>query len=138
MIMKEKYSILLMSFCLILFAACEKTEATNPEGCVQVRILDQVCNSAVLQITDPAYYNLGVNGYQKDGITYDHVFTTIFSCQALSNNNMRPNMGVADKPFYVQILEQPEAGDPNCGSCAAIVSNAPNKLIHVKFSEKCD
>lgn len=138
MTMKKSYSFLLMAFCLVFLTACEKNEETHPEGCVQVRLLDAICRSAVLQITDPAYYHLGVNGYVKDGVTYDHVFTTIFPCTLPSDNSARPNMGVADKPFYVQILEQPEASDPNCVSCMAVVANAPNKTIPVKFSEKCN
>ncbi|TDO28574.1 hypothetical protein [Sediminibacterium goheungense] len=136
--MKKSFSPLLIVCSLVFIVACEKNETTQSKDCVPVKILDVVCNSAVLQITDPAYYHLGVNGYEKNGITYDHVFTTILPCKLPSNNNSRPNMGVADKPFYVQILDQPEASDPNCGSCAAIVSNAPNKLWYVSFSEKCN
>lgn len=136
--MKKSFSILLMAFSLAFLTACEKTEETHPEGCVQVKILDAVCRSAVLQITDPAYYHLGVNGYVKNGVTYDHVFTTIFPCKLPSDSIIRPNTGVADRPFYVQILEQPEASDPNCGSCMAVVSNAPNKILYIKFSEKCN
>lgn len=136
--MKKNYFIPMFIFCTVLILGCEKNEKIHPTGCVQVRILDAVCNSAVLQITDPAYYELGVNGYQKDGIIYDHVFSTILPCTIPSDNSTRPNMGVADKPFYVQILEQPEASDPNCVSCMAVVANAPNKTIPVKFSEKCN
>ncbi len=127
-----------MLFLLVLgMSACEKNEQKSLNGCIQVTVLDAICNTAVLQILDPAYYHLGVNGYQKNGITYDHVFTTVFPCKLPQNNTGRPNQGIADKPFYVKLLEQPEPGDPNCGTCLAIVSNAPDKLLYVSASDNC-
>ena len=136
--MKRNSFIILTSLFLFLAMGCEKTEQNNNQGCVQVKVLDAICNTAVLQILDPNYYHLGENGYQKDGITYDHVFGTVFPCK-LPNNNLvgRPNQGAADKPFYVKIIDQPEPSDPNCGTCLAVVSNAPNKWLHVSISQQC-
>ena len=137
--MKRNSFIILTSLFLFLSAGCEKTERNNTEGCVQVKVLDAVCNTAVLQILDPDYYHLGENGYQKDGITYDHVFGTVFPCKLPNNNlSVRPNQVVADKPFYVKIIDQPEPSDPNCGTCLAVVSNAPSKWLHVSVSQQCN
>ena len=137
--MKRNSFIILTSLFLFLSAGCEKTERNNTEGCVQVKVLDAVCNTAVLQILDPDYYHLGENGYQKDGITYDHVFGTVFPCKLPNNNlSVRQNQGVADKPFYVKIIDQPEPSDPNCGTCLAVVSNAPSKWLHVSVSQQCN
>ncbi len=136
--MKRKSAILLSSLFLLIFTSCEKNEQNNAEGCVQVKVLDALCNTAVLQILDPDYYHLGVNGYQKNGVTYDHVFATVFPCKlAATTLPGRPEQGVADKPLYVKIIDQPEPSDPNCGTCAAVVSNAPNKWLHVSVSQQC-
>lgn len=137
--MKRNSFIILTSLFLFLSAGCEKTEQTSTEGCVQVKILDAVCNTAVLQILDPNYYYLGENGYQKDGITYDHVFATVLPCK-LADTTLpgRPNQGVADKPLYVKIIDQPEPSDPNCGTCLAVVSNAPSKWLHISVSQQCN
>lgn len=136
--MKRKSAILLSSLFLLIFTSCEKNEQNNAEGCVQVKVLDALCNTAVLQILDPDYYHLGVNGYQKNGVTYDHVFATVFPCKLYATTLPgRPVQGVADKPLYVKIIDQPEPSDPNCGTCAAVVSNAPNKWLHVSVSQQC-
>jgi hypothetical protein len=137
--MKRNSFIILTSLFLFISAGCEKTEQNNVEGCVQVKVLDALCNTAVLQILDPDYYHLGVNGYQKNGITYDHVFATVFPCKSSTSTFPgTPDEGAADKPFYVKIIDQPEPGDPNCGTCLAVVSNAPNKWLHISVSQQCN
>lgn len=137
--MKRISFIILSSLLLLALAGCEKNDHNNTDGCIQVKVLDAVCNSAVLQILDPDYYHLGVNGYQKNGVIYDHVFTTVFPCKLPDNvYSGRPNQGVADKPYYVKIIDQPEPSDPNCMTCAAIVSNAPNKFLHISVSQECN
>lgn len=137
--MKRNSFIILTSLFLFLSAGCEKTEQASTEGCIQVKVLDAVCNTAVLQILDPKYYYLGENGYQKDGITYDHVFSTVIPCKSINVNVPgRPIQGAADKPFFVKIIDQPEPSDPNCGTCFAVVSNAPSKWLHISLSQQCN
>jgi len=137
--MKRTSFIILTSLFLFLSTGCEKTEQNSTEGCVQVKVLDALCNTAVLQILDPDYYHLGINGYQKNGVTYDHVFATVFPCKLPTTTFPgRPDQGVADKPFYVKIIDQPEPSDPNCGTCLAVVSNAPSKWLHVSVSQQCN
>ncbi|BFG71703.1 hypothetical protein KACHI17_25840 [Sediminibacterium sp. KACHI17] len=137
--MKRNSFIVLTSLFLLITAGCEKNEQTNTEGCIRVKVLDAVCNTAVLQILDPAYYHLGENGYQKNGVTYDHVFGTSMPCRLPNNTSPgRPEQGVADKPMYVKIIDQPEPSDPNCGTCLAVISNAPSKWLHVSFSPQCN
>jgi hypothetical protein len=111
--MKRNSFIILTSLFLFISAGCEKTEQN--------------------------YYHLGVNGYQKNGITYDHVFATVFPCKSSTSTFPgTPDEGAADKPFYVKIIDQPEPGDPNCGTCLAVVSNAPNKWLHISVSQQCN
>lgn len=137
--MKRNSFIMLAALNLLLLTACEKNDPKKTDGCIQVKLLDAVCNSAVLQILDPDYYHLGVNGYQKNGVTYDHVFSTVLPCKLPDSSfNGRPSQGVADKPFYVNIIDQPEPSDPNCVSCAAVVNNAPNKSLYISFSQACN
>lgn len=137
-IMKRNSFIILTSLFLFLSVGCEKNEQNNTEGCIQVKVLDVLCNSAVLQILDPDYYHLGVNGYQKNGITYDHVFATVLTCKLPFTDTLyRADQGVTDRPLYIKIIDQPEPSDPNCVSCAAIVSNAPSKWLHISIAQEC-
>lgn len=122
--------------CLALvFSSCEKTEEELLQQCFTIKILDEVCGTAVVQILDEDYYKYGVNGYQLDGVTYDHVFSTELSCADLTKfHTLAPSLRglVVD----VKMLKQMEY-DPACTRCAAIVPNAPAKWIPIKFSENC-
>lgn len=120
----------------LILTGCEKTEEELLQQCFKVKILDEVCGTAVMQIQDEAYYKYGVNGYQLDGVTYDHVFSTELSCADLSKfQTLAPSLrGLV---VNIKILKQKEY-DPACVRCAAIVPNAPAKWIPVKFSEKCN
>ncbi len=120
----------------LLFSSCEKTDEQLPEKCVQVKILDELCGTAVMQILDEEYFKFGVDGYQKEGITYDHVFSTELSCADLSKFQ---TLAASLKGLVVNVkmLKQMQY-DPACVRCAGVVPNAPAKWIPVTFSGSCD
>ena len=121
--------------CLILFfSACEKNNTDLASKCFNIKILDELCGTAVVQILDSAYFEYGVNGYVLNGVTYDHVFTTSFSCQELGKYQTFA-AGYHGLALKVQLTTSPTPS--NCVRCAAVVPNAPNRYQHVKVAENC-
>lgn len=120
----------------LVFSGCEKKDEELLAHCFKVKILDEVCGSAVVQIQDEDYYKFGVNGYQLDGVIYDHVFSTELSCADLSRFHTLAS-SLRGLVVDVKMLKQMEY-DPACGRCAAIVPNAPAKWIPIKFSDNCN
>jgi len=120
----------------LLFSSCEKTEEELLQQCFTIKILDEVCGTAVVQIQNEEYYKYGVNGYQLDGVTYDHVFSTELSCADLTKFKTL-SASLRGLVVDVKMLKQMEY-DPACTRCAAIVPNAPAKWIPIKFSENCN
>ncbi|HCL05251.1 MAG TPA: hypothetical protein DHW64_04480 [Chitinophagaceae bacterium] len=120
----------------LILSGCDKTEEELLQQCFKVKILDEVCGTAVVQIQDEAYFKYGVNGYQLDGVTYDHVFSTELSCADLTKFQTLA-ASLRGLVVDVKMLKQMEY-DPACTRCAAIVPNAPAKWIPIKFSENCN
>lgn len=104
--------------------------------CFRVKILDEFCGTAVMQILDEDYFKFGVNGYQLGNSSYEHVFTTELSCTDMrAINTLAPSL--KGLTLHVKMLKQPQY-DPACTRCAGVVPNAPDKWIPVQFSEPCD
>lgn len=118
-----------------ILTGCEKTEEELLAQCFKVKILNEVCGTAVVQIQDPEYFKYGVNGYQLDGVTYDHVFSTELSCADLTKLQTFA-ASLRGLVVDVKMLKQMEY-DPACTRCAAVVPNAPAKWIPLKFTENC-
>ncbi len=104
--------------------------------CFRVKILDEFCGTAVMQILDEDYYKFGVSGYQLGNISYDHVFTTELGCADMKTINTF-STSLKGLTLHVKILKQP-VYDPAYIRCAGVVPNAPNKWIPVQVSEPCD
>lgn len=119
---------------LFLLAAtgCDKSESELTTQEFRVKIIDEVCSNAVLQIQDSVLYQYGTNGFVKNGVTYDHVFTTRFTCADMAQMQTY----TADKTgMVVKIrLLKTENAEPNCTTCAAIVPNAPSVFHWVALS----
>lgn len=118
-----------------IFSGCEKTEEELLQQCFKAKILDEICGTAVLQIQDPAYYQFGIDGYQLDGVTYDHVFSTELSCADLGSLQTN-NTLLRGREINIKILKQAQY-DPACIRCASLVLNAPAKWIPIKLSNEC-
>ena len=124
--------LLLLSFSLW---SCDKSSDELKDECLEVKILDEICGNAVVQILDPKLYEYGENGYQLDGVTYDHVFATRFSCADMSKLYATSSSlkGVQVKVKATETHED----DPNCTRCAATIANAPQKFVLLKVVADC-
>lgn len=116
-----------------LLAAGGCTKSGTAEKGFRVKIIDEVCSNAVVQIQEPALYQYGVNGYVNADSTYDHVFTTRFSCADMAKmQTLTPNK----KGLVIRIrLIETQISEPACSTCAATVPGAPAAFQWVALTE---
>jgi hypothetical protein len=121
-------------FCCGLFA-CNKN-STNNYTQVNVKVIQSVCASSVLQITDPQYQYLGDTTYINNGIAYPGAFYTdallASDCAAmLSATSTSNNQSI----FTIKVSTTHPVNPVNsCFDrvfCAAIVSNPPKVTLYV-------
>ncbi len=132
--MKLTYASLILLFSLI-FSACDKSSGELQDQCFEVKILTEICGNAVVQILDPKLYAYGENGYQLQGVTYDHVFTTIFSCADMSKM-FATTSSLKGLRIKVRATERHE-DEAYCIRCAAAIANAPQKFTLLKLTTDC-
>lgn len=60
---------------------CQSEVLEADKNCIRVKVLDFLCERAVFQILDPAYYHLGENNWVSDSSTYYHVFYSPLGCR---------------------------------------------------------
>lgn len=115
---------MLVSLILLAAAGCSKSTSELPDQPLRVKIIDELCGNAVVQIQDSAFFSYGVNGYVKADSAYDHVFTTRFSCYDLAKiQTLTANKsGMVVK---VKLISEP-IPEPDCVTCAATLPNAPS------------
>ncbi len=120
----------MLSF-LLAAGGCTKSEIS--EKVFRVKIIDEICSSAVVQIQDPALYQYGVNGYVRADSTFDHVFTTRFSCADMAKMQTL----TADKKglvIKIRLIEN-QISEPGCSTCAATIPGAPSAFQWVVLTE---
>lgn len=128
--MKNKFWAVVLLF-LLAASSCNKSEVT--EKVFRVKIIDEICSNAVVQIQDPALYQYGVNGYVSADSTYDHVFTTRFSCADMA----KMQTYTADKKglvIKIRLMDK-QLSEPGCSTCAATVPGAPAAFQWVTLTE---
>jgi len=128
--MKNKCWVVMLLL-LLATGGCTKSEIT--EKVFRVKIIDEICSNAVVQIQDPALYQYGVNGYVNAGTMYDHVFTTRFSCADMAKMQTL----TADKKglvIKIRLIEN-QISEPACSTCAATVPGAPSAFQWVALTE---
>lgn len=117
--------VVLLSLTLLAGVGCRKSvsDPELPDQAFRVKIIDELCGNAVVQIQDTAFFALGVDGYVKADTVYHHVFTTRFSCSDLAKMQTL----IANKSgLVVKVKLIKEAiPEPNCATCMAILPNAP-------------
>jgi hypothetical protein len=128
-------SITLLLLAAVFFIACDKSTNEIKDQCFEVKILNEICGNAVVQIVDEKFYEFGENGYQLDGVTYDHVFTTTFSCADLTKINTLAS-SLRGLQLKVKLTDKHE-DDPYCTRCAATIANAPQKFALLKMTNDC-
>jgi len=120
-----------MLVCSLVASSCSKSEIS--EKVFRVKIIDEVCSNAVVQIQDPALYQYGVNGYVNADSTYDHVFTTRFSCADMAKMQ---TYTANKKGLVIKIrLIDNMISEPACSTCAATVPGAPAAFQWVTLTE---
>lgn len=128
--MKNKFWVGIL-FVLLAGSGCAKSAVA--EKIFRVKIINEVCSNAVVQIQDPALYQYGVNGYVTADSTYDHVFTTRFSCADMAKmQTLTPNK----KGLVIRIrLIETQIIEPACSTCAATVPGAPAAFQWIALTE---
>ncbi len=108
----------------ILQLACnQKDDLTT--ATFRVKIIKEVCNDAIVQLTDSSYKQYAENGFMFEGKIYDQVFFTRFSCEDRSKMQTLTS-DLTGLFITVKLLSQAKS-EPNCGTCAATVSSRPSK-----------
>lgn len=119
-------------FLLFTFASCEKTEDLQADNdCIKVKLIAEICGTAVLQIQDSKHFDLGENNWSLEvGTTkYDNVFFTVFSCEDMEFLSQNKNQ----KTFNVKVNDKFEMG--NCAVCLALIANPPSKKLNISIAK---
>lgn len=115
--------VVVVSFFLLAVAGCSKSSSALPDQLFRVKIIDEVCGNAVVQIQDTAFFSYGVNGYVKADSAYDHVFTTRFACSDLAKMQ---TLTANKSGLVVTVKHISEViPEPDCITCLATLPNAP-------------
>jgi hypothetical protein len=120
-----KYIILLLSLNIL---GCKKNEKLDT-NCFNVKTVTSFCGVVVLQIQDPAFEYLGVDGWYNpiDKKTYDNVFLLKNYCD---------NIGVDGKDVFKVKLKNESTINNNCIVCLAIFPGAtPTAALAVSTCE---
>lgn len=130
--MKTKLFIVILSFLLAGSSGCDKSTAELEKATFHVKVIDEICGNAVVQIQDSTLYQYGVNGYVKADSTYDHVFTTRFSCADMAKLQTftADKSGIVIKVKLIKDAPQEQA----CIRCAATLANPPAIFHLIAFT----
>ncbi|WP_420386909.1 hypothetical protein [Roseivirga sp.] len=109
----------------IFLSSCEN----GNDGCVEVKVISELCGTAVLQV---------VGGTLPDGVanswtdandnTYQNVFTTFL-------DGCDPNYPQQGATFFVKIVDEQPTSD--CAVCLALLADAPEEYLHTVISPEC-
>lgn len=91
----------------------------------QVKIIKEICNDAILQLTDTSYKQYAENGFLFEGKLYDQVFFTRFSCEDRTKMQTLTS-DLIGLVITIKLVNQTKS-EPNCVTCAATLSSRPTK-----------
>jgi hypothetical protein len=115
--------------------SCDKSSDELKDQCFEVKILNEICGNAVVQILDQELYTHGENGYKFDDSNYDHVISTRFSCADMSKL-YASSSSLKGLRIKVKVTDRHE-DDAYCTRCAATIANAPQKFVLLKVTNDC-
>lgn len=102
-----------------LFSSCGNDIIIDEPDCFEVRLINQICGNAILQVVDPNDSSLArMTWTDEDDVTYQRVFSTILPC------NADPTHLVNDAIFKIRISGT--EAEETCGRCAAILPSMPS------------
>ncbi len=126
------YRHLLLTFVIFIFASsCEKTESESQSNTFKVKILSEICNTAIVQILDSNYYHLGVSGYNSAGVKFEHVFNTKFTCEDMQKMQTLTASRVG-LVASIKIVKTPKL-EPACVLCEALTAFQGAPFIHIEL-----
>lgn len=99
------------------------------DGCIEVRVISELCGTAVLQVVGRDIPDGVANSWtDNNDNTYQNVFTTFLDpCD--------PNFPGTDNTFYVKIVD--ERIESDCVVCLAMLADAPEEYLNIQFSPDC-
>jgi hypothetical protein len=122
----------ILLFTCLIFAIWSCEEDTTPQSeCIQVRLVDEICGNAILQIVDPDFNSLGQATWQdSNGQSWSNVFSTTLTCVI----DQVPTGGTS---FFINIEAELPQGYQDCVTCLANFSNAPEVFHYVRIQTNC-
>ena len=126
--MKLILTLLLLSFVTL---SCE--EKCEPDhSCVRVKLIRTLCGQANLQILDPAFFDRGQAWQDRDGVAFEHAFSTLIPGNMslhFSESMFEPGF-----EFYIQFADN-HLGD-NLVQCQAYLYG-PEKFSYIMVVPDC-
>jgi hypothetical protein len=121
---------------LFTFTSCEKSESDfSNNDCIKIKVIAEICGTAVIQFQDEKHFDLGEKGWSQDGgkTVYDNVAFTVLSCEDMEFLAKEHNGNVSNKLLNVTINDNFEMG--SCAVCLAIIAGPPTKKVNIKIAK---
>lgn len=116
---------------LTIVAATAMSSCDNEsfDGCVQVKLINELCGTAILQVVGGDVPEGIANSWtDNEGNTYQNVFTTFLDpCLNYPTNT---------DSFFVKIVAERVPSD--CIVCMALLADAPEEYFHTVVSNECE
>lgn len=112
---------LITGLVLILLVSCNETVLDEPVDCVEVKVITELCNQAVIQLVSPNNAQVELGTIEIDGVNYNNVFKTFFHCQQMpdvpldgTTFKIRP----IDETTWQSLITQPD----ECAVCEPLLA----------------
>ena len=108
--------------------SCEERDLPS-NNCIQVKLVEELCGQAILQVMDPAYYGIAEDSWQNsNGDMLNHVFSTNLACQQIPTDG---------SVFYVKLESQMPQTLASCIVCKALLAHTPSTFHYVSIQTNC-
>lgn len=123
----KKFLIIIITF---LFWSCQEEEIGN-SNCVPVKLVDEICGNAIMEVLAAEYYGLTDATFQRtDGTILKNVFGTSIACL----EGTKPEIG---STFYIEVVASESIVAAECVQCLAIFDTMPAKFHFIKLAKNC-
>lgn len=124
-----KNALLLFATLFLLSASCHDEKVSATKDCVPVKILRNICGTAVFQIQDSRFYHYGESTGGEE-----NVFMGVMECTSTQSTNTEVDK---DEPeiFYAEL--DPDNFQSDCIQCMAIVVYQGEKHYKVRLHQAC-
>lgn len=118
--------ILIIFVALGLFSCEDRNGSSSGESCVKVKLVNQLCGQATLQILDAQYFSYGQTWENENGVQLDNVFSTLLPCGFDA-----PSIGDEFRIRFVDTYVD------ECARCKALLYG-PEKFNYIAVEGNCD